>query len=178
MSKGLLLVLGVGVLYTSGMVVLSRSAVSSVIYLVGTIINGGLILMVLGISLLPLVYVIVYVGGISILFLFVIMMVELNKEKEEGEKKEGISGSVGSLVVGLTILLWGIYIYEGESSGVLTSYREIRWEKSTMGLEMIKTVGYILYSENIMALIVIGLLLLMVMMSLKLLLSSTNSKEV
>lgn len=44
-----------------------------------------------------------------------------------------------------------------------------------MGLEMIKTIGYILYSENIMALIVIGLLLLMVMMSLNLLLSGKSS---
>ena len=66
-------------LYTSGMVVRGRNAVSSVIYLVGTIVNGGLIFMILGINLIPLIYVIVYVGGISILFLFVIMMVDLQE---------------------------------------------------------------------------------------------------
>lgn len=82
MSKGILLVLGVGALYTSGMVILSRNAVSSVIYLVGTIVTGGGILMMLGVSIIPLVYIIVYVGGISILFLFVIMMVDLSKGRE------------------------------------------------------------------------------------------------
>ena len=43
-----------------------------------------------------------------------------------------------------------------------------------MGLEMIKSVGYILYSENIMALIIIGFILLMVMMSLNLLLKGVS----
>ena len=55
----MVLVIGIAALYTSVMVVLSRNPVSSVIYLVGTIINGGLIFVVLGINLIPLIYVIV-----------------------------------------------------------------------------------------------------------------------
>ena len=46
-----------------------------------------------------------------------------------------------------------------------------------MGLEMIKSVGYILYSENIMALIIIGFILLMVMMSLNLLLKGVSDER-
>lgn len=45
-----------------------------------------------------------------------------------------------------------------------------------MSLEMIKSIGYVLYSENIMALIVIGFLLLMVMMSLNLLLTLSKGE--
>ena len=88
MKQGMIIVLGMATLYTSGMVIISSNAVSSVIYLVGTIINGGLILMMLGINLLPLIYIIVYVGGISILFLFVIMMVDLH------EVRKGIRGEI------------------------------------------------------------------------------------
>lgn len=55
----MVLVIGIAALYTSVMVVLSRNPVSSVIYLVGTIINGGLIFVVLGINIIPLIYVIV-----------------------------------------------------------------------------------------------------------------------
>ena len=57
-----------------------------------------------------------------------------------------------------------------EEMGIIIGYRSMRWENSTMSVEMIKTIGYVLYSENIMALIIIGFLLLMVMMSLNLLL--------
>ena len=83
------LMIGVVMLYTSGMVVRSRNAVSSVIYLVGTIVSGGLILMILGVNIIPLIYVIVYVGGISILFLFVIMMVDLQEGGRGEMKREG-----------------------------------------------------------------------------------------
>ena len=86
------IIMGVVMLYTSGMVVRSRDAVSSVIYLVGTIVSGGIIMMILGIEYIPLIYVIVYVGGISILFLFVIMMVDLQGGK--GEKREVMKGVV------------------------------------------------------------------------------------
>lgn len=125
MSKGILLVLGVGTLYTSGMVILSRNAVSSVIYLVGTIVNGGLILMMLGVSLIPLVYVIVYVGGIAILFLFVIMMVDLNKGREgkRMERRSEVRVS-GWLVVVLTGVLYKNEMRGGV--GIITGYREMR----------------------------------------------------
>lgn len=171
----MILVIGVAVLYTASMVILSRSAITSVIYLVGTILNGGLILMMLGINLIPLIYIIVYVGGISILFLFVIMMVDLHQVNDEidGEIK-GNNWISSILVILITSIL---YIRERgleEGLGVLTSYRNMRWENNIMSLEMIKSMGYILYSENIIALIVIGFLLLMVMMSLNLLLKSTN----
>ena len=170
--KGIEIVLGIGVLYTSGMVVLTRNAVSSVIYLVGTIINGGIIFMKLGISIIPLIYIIVYVGGISILFLFVIMMVELHKERE-------VEGTNGIMLVVTGIIMTGmIYVSEVREKGrgiggilkVEEGYRSMRWEGSTMTMEMIKSIGYLLYSENIMALIGIGFVLLMVMMSLRLLL--------
>lgn len=170
----MILVVGVGVLYTASMVILSNSAITSVIYLVGTILNGGLILMMLGINIIPLIYIIVYVGGISILFLFVIMMVDLHQVNDEikGEiKGENMISSL--LVILITSIL---YIKEmGEGLGVLTSYRSMRWESNIMSIEMIKSIGYILYSENIIALIVIGFLLLMVMMSLNLLLKSTEN---
>ena len=46
----------------------------------------------------------------------------------------------------------------------------MRWEGVIRGTEMIKAMGYVLYSENIMGIMIIGLILLMVMMGLKLLL--------
>ena len=172
----MILVVGIAALYTASMVILSKNAITSVIYLVGTILNGGLILMMLGINLIPLIYIIVYVGGISILFLFVIMMVDLHhiNEGKKGEiEGEGLIS--GLLVVVITGILY-VKEVKGEV-GILTGYRSMRWESNIMGLDMIKSIGYILYSENIMALIVIGFILLMVMMSLNLLLKGGDKNE-
>ena len=176
----MVLVIGIAALYTSVMVVLSRNPVSSVIYLVGTIINGGLIFVMLGINIIPLIYIIVYVGGISILFLFVIMMVDLHqvRSKSKGEiwQEEGGVGYIPAIAVIIpTVLLYKMdMIQRGgykEGIGLVTGYRKMRWEASTTTLDLIKSMGYMLYSENIMALMIIGLLLLMVMMSLNLLLT-------
>ena len=182
----MVLVIGIAALYTSVMVVLSRNPVSSVIYLVGTIINGGLIFVMLGINIIPLIYVIVYVGGISILFLFVIMMVDLHqvRSKSKGEvwQEEGGVGYIPAIAVVVpTVLLYKMdMIQRGgylEGIGLVTGYRKMRWEASTTTLDLIKSMGYMLYSENIMALIIIGFLLLMVMMSLNLLLTVKSSKN-
>lgn len=164
-------VIGIAALYTSVMVILSRNPVSSVIYLVGTIINGGLIFMMLGINIIPLIYIIVYVGGISILFLFVIMMVDLHQGREGKQSGGGWSGAITVVVPTILIYNLEMFLREGEGLGLVTGYRKMRWESSTMTLELIKSMGYILYSENIMALIVIGFILLMVMMALNLLLT-------
>ena len=184
----MILVVGIAALYTSVMVILSRNPVSSVIYLVGTIINGGLIFVMLGINIIPLIYIIVYVGGISILFLFVIMMVDLHqvRSRSKGEiwpKRE--SGGVG-YIPAITVIIPTIMVYNMdmmrrggylEGVGLVTGYRKMRWESSITTLELIKSMGYLLYSENIMALIIIGLLLLMVMMSLNLLLTIRSSSK-
>ena len=176
----MILVIGIAALYTSVMVILSRNPVSSVIYLVGTIINGGLIFVMLGVNIIPLIYIIVYVGGISILFLFVIMMVDLHqvRSKSKGEvwQEEGGVGYIPAIAVIIpTVLLYKMdLIQKGgylEGVGLITGYRNMRWESNTTTLELIKSMGYLLYSENIMALIIIGFLLLMVMMALNLLLT-------
>ena len=169
------IVVGMGVLYTSMRVIITRSAVTSVIYLVGTIINGGIIFMKLGINIIPLIYIIVYVGGISILFLFVIMMVDMNKG-ESGWEVGGmrLMREVG-VIMGTIVIYGGVVGERGMGEGkvcVEMGYRGMRWEGSIKTMEMIKGIGYVLYSENIMALIVIGFVLLMVMMSLRLLLKT------
>ena len=79
--------------------------------------------MMLGINIIPLIYIIVYVGGISILFLFVIMMVDLHQINES--PKGGGEGIISSILV---IVITGIlYMKEmTEGMGILTGYRSMR----------------------------------------------------
>ena len=114
------------------------------------------------------------------------MMVDLHqvRSKSKGEiwQEEGGVGYIPAIAVIIpTVLLYKMdMIQRGgylEGVGLVTGYRKMRWEASTTTLDLIKSMGYMLYSENIMALIIIGFLLLMVMMSLNLLLTVNKSRD-
>lgn len=106
------------------------------------------------------------------------------RSKSKGEIWQ--SGGVGYIpaiaVIIPTIMVYNMdMIRRGgylEGVGLVTAYRKMRWESSTTTLELIKSMGYLLYSENIMALVIIGFLLLMVMMSLNLLLTIRSSSYI
>ena len=75
-------VLSVAALFSALMVVTSRNPIHSVIWLIITFfaISGHYIL--LNAQFLAVVNIIVYAGAIMVLFLFVIMLMNLNKESE------------------------------------------------------------------------------------------------
>src|SRR5690606_40329080 len=65
------------------MVVFSRSPVTSVIFLVMTFFTIACHYMLLNAQFLAAVHVIVYAGAIMVLFLYVIMLLNLNEEVEK-----------------------------------------------------------------------------------------------
>jgi NADH-ubiquinone oxidoreductase chain 6 len=63
----------------SGILVInSVNPIISVIFLISVFINASLFLILKGIGFIGLSYIIVYVGAITVLFLFVIMMININ----------------------------------------------------------------------------------------------------
>lgn len=65
------------ILFSSLMVVFSRSPITSVLYLILVYILTSICFLFLGAEFLSILIIIIYVGAISILFLFVIMMLNL-----------------------------------------------------------------------------------------------------
>ena len=59
------------------LVITSKNPVISIVYLVGVFMVISLILILLGIKFIGLSYIIVYIGAISVLFLFIIMMIDI-----------------------------------------------------------------------------------------------------
>jgi NADH-ubiquinone oxidoreductase chain 6 len=59
------------------LVITSKNPVISIVYLVGVFMFTSLILILLGIKFIGLSYIIVYIGAISVLFLFIIMMIDI-----------------------------------------------------------------------------------------------------
>ena len=69
--------LSFGALFSGILVITSKNPVMAVVYLISTFINAAGYLILSGIGFVGLTYVIVYVGAITVLFLFVIMMINI-----------------------------------------------------------------------------------------------------
>lgn len=66
-----------GTLLSSVLVITSKNPVIAVIFLISTFINAAGYLMLIGVGFLGITYIILYVGAITVLFLFVIMMINI-----------------------------------------------------------------------------------------------------
>ncbi len=71
---------------SSIMVVTRRSAVHALLYLVTSLLASAFIFYLLGASFIAALEVIIYAGAIMVLFIFVVMMLNLEEESEKQEK--------------------------------------------------------------------------------------------
>ena len=77
MKDILLNLLALGAILSSVLVITSKNPVISVLYLISVFINTAGYLILLGISFIGIAYILVYIGAITVLFLFVIMMINI-----------------------------------------------------------------------------------------------------
>ena len=97
-------------LVSSGMVVSARNPVHSVLFLILAFFNAAALFLLAGAEFLAMILVIVYVGAVAVLFLFVVMMLDINfAELRSGYQRYLPVGlAVGAvLLVELAIVLGG-----------------------------------------------------------------------
>ena len=80
MKNFLIDLLAFAALFSSVLVITSKNPVIAVIFLISVFVNAAGYLILLGIGFIGISYIIVYVGAITVLFLFVIMMININLE--------------------------------------------------------------------------------------------------
>jgi NADH-quinone oxidoreductase subunit J len=85
------------------MVIVSRNPVHSVLYLILAFVNASGLFVLLGAEFLAMILVVVYVGAVAVLFLFVIMMLDV----DFAALREGF---IQYLPVG--IVIGGIFLFE------------------------------------------------------------------
>jgi NADH-quinone oxidoreductase subunit J len=82
MIAALIFYMFAGIAVASGvMVIASRNPVHSVLFLILTFFNAAGLFLLLGAEFLAMVLVVVYVGAVAVLFLFVVMMLDINVVK-------------------------------------------------------------------------------------------------
>ncbi|MEP7319961.1 MAG: NADH-quinone oxidoreductase subunit J [Panacibacter sp.] len=131
--------LSVLALFSAVMVLISKNPVHSVLWLIVVFfaISGHYLL--LNAQFLAIVNIIVYAGAIMVLFLFVIMLMNLNKETEP---KKNIWMKFSGVIAG-GLLLW-IFISASISAGDMTG-KTAMIKEGNIGL--IQNLGKVLFSE-------------------------------
>ena len=88
-------------IFSSLMVILSRNTVYSVLYLILSFFNAAIIFLMSNAEFLAMTLIIVYVGAVAVLFLFVVMMLNINVV----QAKEGMLRYLPFGLVLISILL-------------------------------------------------------------------------
>src|ERR1700684_1466295 len=73
----ILIVISVLAILSGILVIISKNPIVSVLFLIGLFLSIASYLMVLGINFIGLSYLLVYVGAVSILFLFILMLINV-----------------------------------------------------------------------------------------------------
>ena len=104
MNLILLDLLAFGAILSSVLVITSKNPVISVLFLISVFINAACYLILLGVGFIGISYIIVYIGAITVLFLFVIMMINIKlvdilEVGSEYTKNLPLALSVGGLFI-------------------------------------------------------------------------------
>ncbi|MEX2201821.1 MAG: NADH-quinone oxidoreductase subunit J [Dongiaceae bacterium] len=102
------------------MVIAARNPVHSVLFLILAFFNAAGLFVLVGAEFLAMILVIVYVGAVAVLFLFVVMMLDINFS----ELREGflnylpVGALVGLILVVELLMVLGTWIVSPEAGGV------------------------------------------------------------
>jgi NADH-quinone oxidoreductase subunit J len=135
------------------MVVFSRNPVHSVLYLVVTFFSIAGHYFLMNSQFLAMVHIIVYAGAIMVLFLYVIMMLNLNTDTEPN-KSNWVKGA--AVVTGGLLML--ILVVSTKSADQLPIHKEMN-----PNIGLISNLGKVLYNEYMLPFEVSSILFLVSM---------------
>ena len=145
-------ILGFGVL-----VITARSTVHSIMFLVVTFLFIAGLYVTLGAQFLAVIQVIVYAGGIVVLYLFVVMLVNLKRppEAHQDRRRRGRLGLIFSLVVLAELVAIAAYRFVSPTANLAPV--------KPMGPDNVTQIGMLLYTDYLVPFELASILLLVAM---------------
>jgi len=106
-----------------GMVVTARNPVHSVLFLILAFFNAAGLFVLLGAEFLAMILVVVYVGAVAVLFLFVVMMLDINfAQLREGFLRYLPIGTlIGLVLLAELVLVFGAWITAPDVASAVTA---------------------------------------------------------
>ena len=149
---------GVAVL-SALMVISSKNSVHSVLFLILSFVNAAGLFVLLGAEFLAMILVVVYVGAVAVLFLFVVMMLDINFIKlRKGFLQYLPFGAILGIVL---IIELGILFLTKNFSEI--SFVEYSLVPQITSIENTKLLGSVLYTKYFYLFQLSGLILLVAM---------------
>ncbi len=146
------------VIASGALVIFSRNPVHSVLWLILAFFNAAGLMVLVGAEFIAMLLVIVYVGAVAVLFLFVVMMLDIDfTELRSGLARYGVFGLLVALVLAGEIIIAG----GAWSAGTL----ELTQRAGPIPADMSNTeaMGALIYSRYLYVFEAAGLVLLVAM---------------
>ena len=143
---------------SAAMVVSSRNPVHSVLFLILAFFNAAALFLIAGAEFLAMILVIVYVGAVAVLFLFVVMMLDVDfvALREGFQRYAPVGATVGVvLFFELTSVLLGWRVSANAPA--------LHLSQTSSQVENTRAIGQVLYTDYILLFQLSGLILLVAM---------------
>ena len=139
-------------------VVTARNPVHSVLFLILAFFNAAALFLIAGAEFLAMTLVIVYVGAVAVLFLFVVMMLDVNfAEMRDGfQRYAPIGATVGAILFGELALVLGGWRFAPEAGA-------IRMSSAPGDIDNTRALGRLIYTDYVFLFQAAGLILMVAM---------------
>ena len=159
MTTFLFSIVSIIIIISSLLVIISKNPIHSVLFLILVFFNTSILFLFSNAEFLAMVVLIVYIGAVAVLFLFVIMMLDINITKL---RQTFLNYLPIGLFVGFIILLELFYVVsQSKLNFVQTS--SIDNNISNQILDNTKIIGNILYTDYFLLFQISGIILLVAM---------------
>lgn len=159
MTTFLFSIVSIIIIISSLLVIISKNPIHSVLFLILVFFNTSILFLFSNAEFLAMVVLIVYIGAVAVLFLFVIMMLDINITKL---RQTFLNYLPIGLFVGFIILLELFYVVsQSKLNFVQTS--SIDNNISSQILDNTKIIGNILYTDYFLLFQISGIILLVAM---------------
>lgn len=146
---------------SGAMVIIARNPVHAVLFLILAFFNGAGLFILLGAEFLAMLLIIVYVGAVAVLFLFVVMMLDV----DFAELKAGFikNAPVGALIGGVVLIeLAALFLVYGFDLGVAGNV-QTAMPSTGSGIDNTTALGRVIYTKYVYFFQASGLILLVAM---------------
>ena len=139
-------------------VVTARNPVHSVLFLILAFFNAAALFLIAGAEFLAMILVIVYVGAVAVLFLFVVMMLDVNfSELRAGfQRYAPVGATIGAILFGELALVLGGWRFAPEAGA-------IRMSSAPGEIDNTRALGRLIYTDYVFLFQAAGLILMVAM---------------
>ena len=138
----------------------SRNPVHSVLWLILAFLSSAGLFVLLGAEFVAMLLIIVYVGAVAVLFLFVVMMLDVDfaELKAEMAKYMPLAMLIGIVLLMQLGLVFGTWVFSDEAEGARAAVAPVELETHNTA-----ALGELLYDDYILLFQLAGLILLVAM---------------